>query len=304
MFEVGSQNNYTMKQTFLFLVCFGVYNLSNAQQNVGIGTNNPVHPLHVSGAASGSAGAAIYGQNTANVGNGVYGVSNAVGTNGVQGLSANGTGVLGYSNGYRAISGSTITGTALYGNSSTGYGLEVVGKLKISGGNTNPSNGAVLTSDASGNAVWKRSRIGFSAVSGSGSILANQAILIPFNTKNYDASNNFNTSGAVSNPSSFIAPVAGFYHFDASININIASSVSNLSEVSIYLMKNGEIAVIEEYGPALNTAFQSHMYMNFSIDMPLNAGDIINLRVYQTNATNVTGSFIRGRFTGHLIFAH
>jgi hypothetical protein len=268
-----------------------------------IGTSTTGYGVRgVTNTATGSGG--VYGQNTGTAGSGVIGTSDAVNTQGVYGLSINGIGVRANSNVYRAVQATSASGTALFGSSTSGYSLDVSGNVKIAGGNTSPSAGAVLTSvDGSGNAVWKNNKIGFSAEVVSSSVPANTETLVNFATQIFDAGNNFNTSGAANNPSSFIAPVAGFYHFDAALYINIASGVTNISSADIYLMKNGAVNTIEDYGPPENTAFHSSMYMNFSHDIHLNAGDIINLKIFQNNATNITASVIRGRFSGHLIFA-
>jgi hypothetical protein len=278
---------------------------SVANNGTGVtGTSISGNGIIGTSSSSSSSFAGVYGINNGTQGSGVQGVANFAAGYAVKGESNFGTGVYGYSGNNKGVSGSTISGTALYGNGGSGYGLESVGKVKISGGNTSPVSGAVLTSlDASGNAVWKNNRIGFSAEWGSTSLTAGAATLVNFATQIFDASDNFNTSAAVSNPNSFIAPLAGFYHFDAAIKINIASGVTNISSGSIYLMKNGVVNTIEDYGPPENTAFHSRLYMNFSHDIYLNAGDIINLKIYQDNATNIAATILRGRFSGHLIFA-
>lgn len=77
-----------------------------------------------------------------------------------------GVGVLGEANGSNAfgVRGESTAGTALFGISANGYGLQSNGKLRLYGGNTNPAQGAVLTStDGIGNAVWKPRQIAFKA---------------------------------------------------------------------------------------------------------------------------------------------
>jgi hypothetical protein len=88
---------------------------------------------------------------------GVYGQNTHVST---------GAGVLGEANGSSAfgVRGESTAGTALFGVSTNGYGLQSNGKLRLYGGNTNPAPGAVLTSiDGIGNAVWKPRQIAFKA---------------------------------------------------------------------------------------------------------------------------------------------
>lgn len=124
-----------------------------------------------------SGGAAIYGKaNTSNInasgvrgesvgtsGNGVYGKATSAFSYGVLGQNTTGVGVKGISNSSRGVEGVSTSGTALYGSSGSGYALETNGYVKIGGSNMNPSDGAVLMSDASGNATWKNVKVGFQA---------------------------------------------------------------------------------------------------------------------------------------------
>ena len=159
-----------MKKTILSnLIC--VISIASFAQNVGIGTNAPTAKLHVVG----SGGVAFYAFNNGATGYGIVGKSDSTSAFGVRGLSdkgvgvygesITGTGVKGYGNnaGSVAVFGSALAGTGVKAYSFTGKALEVIGNLTISGGNTNPVNGAVLTSDAVGNAVWKPRRIAFKA---------------------------------------------------------------------------------------------------------------------------------------------
>ncbi|MES1218905.1 MAG: hypothetical protein ABUT20_25590, partial [Bacteroidota bacterium] len=120
-----------------------------------VATSNTNYALKgVTNTATGFAG--VYGQNTGSAGSGVIGKSDAANTQGVYGTSVNGIAVRALGDNYRAVQATANTGTALYGNSTSGYGLETYGNVKIAGGNTNPSAGAVLTSDAQGNATWQQ----------------------------------------------------------------------------------------------------------------------------------------------------
>ncbi len=135
--------------------------------------------------------------NSTTLGVGVMGESNGVNGRGVYGSSVAGTAVEGYANNAGAIGvkGNALAGIGVKAYSFGGTALDVEGNLKISGGNTNPSNGAVLTSDATGNAVWKNNNIGFTTGQELGqSIPYNSFANLTFDTETFDAGNDYNTS--------------------------------------------------------------------------------------------------------------
>ncbi len=283
---------------------------SLAAQNVGIGTTTPSNRLHVTGSAASSFNATIYGVNTGSAGSGIFGVSNSSGTYGVQGFSTSGIGVYGNSSDYRAIYGSTATGTALYGYSSDGYGLQTVGKVKISGGNTSPTTGAVLTSiDASGNAVWKNHRVAFSARGvqnqSIGSLVAPK---LEFSNESYDYGNGFTPyAGSTTESSSvFIAPVNGVYHFSCAATCNIHSLVYKIDFASLRLIVNGNLAVEADATTESHTETSS-AYGSIDYQVKLNANDKVYLAFYQSNGGNLPANakiFELGCwFSGSLVFA-
>jgi hypothetical protein len=288
------QMQNTMKKIYLLTVALTSLIIVTIAQNVGIGTTTPIGKLHVEAAANVSATAIIRGVNTGTSGNAVLGVSNNAGTNAVQGTSNNGIGVLGYSNGGTAVYGTTISGVSLYGNSVTGYALQAVGKVKISGGNTNPREGATLTSDVDGDAVWKTPRIAFSVKGIPASYRAipnTTAFRIQFETEEYDYGNKFVKAGDDPSPyntSQFTAPVAGLYVFDLNIEMEDYSfgsknDDSKYGSISLWRVSNGvatELASAgENYGasgdfPWINTAWSIHK------EVRLQAGDKVHAQVW------------------------
>jgi hypothetical protein len=267
--------------------------------------------------AASSNGAAIYGVNNGTAGNGVFGVANFASGYGVQGSSSTGTGVYGYSNSNKGVAGGTISGTALYGNSTTGYGLDVSGKVRIAGGNTNPTNGAILTSDATGNAVWKNNSVAFSVqgVSANYYTLPNNSWRrVQFNAENYDFTNSYTpVVGTNYNPntsSTFTVPIAGVYHLDVSVNM-FAFRFNNTTDIT-----GGDIILRQNRGGTVTSLFEktggeiyiqdgySYLTLSLSKDVLLQSGDVLYVEVRQTNADGeemVIGS--QTYFNGSLIIA-
>jgi len=255
---------------------------------------------------SGTGGAlsgALKGVSTSVGGVGVYGLANSTGGAGLKGESNQGIGVYGYSGTKQAIYGSAISGTALYGTSAAGYALETVGNIKISGGNTNPTNGAVLTSDANGNATWKpQPKVAFDVSNSPTSIPDGATVNIAFTNQNYDAGGNYNLAGAASNPNAFVAPVAGYYHFDLSFVMNLQSLTTNIGTAIATLSKNGiDFYIMQSFGHS--SAINSKAPFSESTGIHLNAGDVIRATAYQTNATSLTATIQTASFSGHLVFA-
>lgn len=180
-------------------------------------------------------GHAIQGTTASNFYSGVYGENSGTGK-GVSGLNT------GAGHGVHARG---TDGTALYADIPSGTGtagkfkqtnvagkaLEVEGNVKISGGNTNPGAGKVLTSDAAGNATWQdpnpNGRIGFSVrgIMGNGANVIARATpsKIHFEFEEADFGNNYNAS--LNAPSStFTVPVTGLYHLSASVAVAASQS--------------------------------------------------------------------------------
>ncbi len=254
-----------------------------------------------------------YAFDISNLGTGgaLKGVSNNTTGAGVYGESTSGTGVLGYGGNVSsvAVSGYAIAGTGVKAYSFAGKALEVDGNLKISGGNTSPSDGAVLTSDASGNAKWEKNNISFCARG-----VANTSIpyitnrKIEFTTEDHDLQNNFvNYAGSTTaNSSKFTAPISGVYSFSAKVYLSLSSSIYNIYAARIMLMKNGvDFAYIN--GVPDNSLSSSEMQLAINQSLHLNAGDSVWIEVYQvsdgSSSVECYNTLEAGDFSGHLLLA-
>jgi hypothetical protein len=272
----------------------------------------------------------VYGQNTGTAGSGVVGTSDAVNTQGVYGSSVNGIGVRAATTNYRAVQASAVSGTALYGSSTSGYALETNGKIKIAGGNTNPANGAVLTSDAQGNATWQQPasvpKIAFRAAGIYKNINSPTINLIPssppyspgdlvppvrkkveFKSLGYDFGNVYSLfSGSVTdNSSTFAVPTTGLYHFDAALNFVFANVFDYLEvEISLMLSRDGTISELVTRGSYINSV--DNTSVGLSADVTLLAGDRIFIAARQFNLVSspsaMEDSYPNCYFNGHLVF--
>ena len=189
--------------------------------------------------------------------NGVYAQSNAAGTC-LYGLNS-GTGKAVWGSAYNGIGIyadvlTTGTGTAAkFENSNTGgYALETVGKLKISGGNTSPGAGKVLTSDLVGNATWQKplaTKVGFSVSGQAGGgldvIYASAWAKMSFLYEHYDPGNDYNLSNQ-SPASVFIAPANGFYQLNALAGICFCNKYLTGGGIRFRLERNGVTSTFAE----------------------------------------------------------
>ncbi|MEJ8842511.1 hypothetical protein WG954_08955 [Lacibacter sp. H375] len=266
----------------------------------------------VTNTATGFAG--VHGSNNGTGGSGVIGVSHAPNTQGVYGYSNSGIGVRGLSS----------SGTALYGNSSTGYALETNGKIKIAGGNTNPSAGAVLTSDASGNATWQTLPAGTPKIAFRAAGMADPTgvdNMIPsslpgelairkkvdFAAIGYDFGNVYTLyNGSNENTASkFTVPMTGLYHFDAQFEFMFAT-VLDFKEIEISLMvqRGSETFEMARGGGYINSV--DNTLASVSTDLTLLAGDRVYVAARQYNLSSLPSPFVSSIysnfFSGHLVF--
>lgn len=282
-------------------------------------------------ADNGTSQRAVYGH--ANVGTGIYG------------FSLSGTGVYGRSNTANAIFGEAFstTGVGVYAKNSSGSALKVDGKaeflnksyfsdsvfinastnitgttningntnlngnLKIYGGSTNPSAGAVLTSDAAGNATWKANKVAFAAVNTTNISMPNSSstwTTLGSLSSLFDASGNFNPSSASIDPNTFIVPVSGYYNLIGKFYGQYSSSIYNIHSLSCSFKINGVTnnQIGENFGvyAATGTSYSS---VEMTRVLHLNAGDKVMLQGRQTNGGSAIISVSQVYFAASIISA-
>ena len=259
----------------------------------------------------------IRGIATVNGSNGVYGGTTASNGVGVRGESNTGTGIIAYSGSGIGLSASSLSGTGIYTSSTSGLALNVNGNLKIAGGNTNPSNGAVLTSDASGNATWMPHRIGFQAIGLNTShddLNTDTWYKIIFPNEAYDFANNFASYSGSAIPapdgaSTFTVPVTGVYHFESYLNLIVEGQTAEevTASIRIRVYRNGNTFDIEEVPPVekyYNDYFEdTFVLFKISCDYLLVPGDKVSVELYHNNSDGAHASIYNkynSRFSGRL----
>ncbi len=251
------------------------------------------------------------------IGGAIRGVSNAGNGIGVYGESLSGNGIKGFSSdaGSAAVFGSSVAGTGVYASSFNGNALEVNGRLKISGGNTNPSNGAVLTSDADGNAVWKSNRIAFKTFDYNSNYLtvpSGQWRKLYFANEGYDLSNQFTPyptgNAPTSNSSVFTVSINGVYHFESHIQMGVPNDESTYSLIRLRLDRNGSVSTLQDnMGTAISRSsiFDTKTaYLNITGDFLVFNGDKIFVEVFQFLSGGNAGTLNIGfenYFSGNLV---
>lgn len=309
-------------------------------------TGNGIYGL----AGSGNASAGVLGDGEFNsigvkgISNdffGVVGVSqNHIGTYGgstnnigVEGSSTNNFGVYGFSSNNHGVLGMTwlsgkagVVGSAPVTGSigvlaeavNNALALDVNGALKIHGVAHSPASGKVLTSDAQGNATWKKpfelKKIGFSAISGLAiSIPPNTWVRVPFKSEEYDGNNNF-TPATAATPAVYVAPVSGLYHFDIQVAFKNNVYYAVKGNIQLVYKRNGIVTQkTVRYGncdnASANANFNQKLTLSISGDFHFNAGDEIWVEVAQDNEAVVADArnqalaeSTENFFTGHLVF--
>lgn len=310
---MGTDTLATVPHSYLAKSAIYADTLNLPYQRDNFSTNSFVINNNNTAATSNAIIGRTFGGNTNNVGvlgevgliapngTGVRGRSYTSGSIAVEGISNSGTAV-------RAKSSSTGTALIAENTSVTGKALDVNGNVKIAGGNTNPSNGAVLTSDASGNATWKAPlRVAFEARTTSWTnYIVPEATWydLQLDYEVFDDGNVFNPSGAATDPATFTAPADGVYSISAYTEISISSTVNNLEDFEMALYKNGSLYIKYTCNAFKTEAFRSNGTISFVNTLKLNAGDKLKVKLWQTNTGSLLGQLQNTYFTGHLVYAY
>lgn len=272
------------------------YSGSVASTSAALNIANTGDGKAITASSTSSFTAAIEATGNGTGGYGVVGNSMSASGYGIYGLNATGTAVYGFS---------SSGGVAIRGNSPTGYALLTNGNLRLTGGNTNPVEGAVLTSvDANGNAVWKPRKVAFNVKQiGSPNIADETRTTMFLNTENFDSGNDFNLQSAATDPNTFIVPVTGVYHLSASSTIFLASTTTNIANATMELWVNG--ITIESYYNSISSSLSasSSNYLFLDRTVRLVAGDKVKIVLQQSNGGGFTAEQLSSSFSGHLIFA-
>jgi hypothetical protein len=231
---------------------------------------------------------------------------------GVEGESTSGLGVIGKSNTGNGIVGMSSSGTGVAASSVSGYALETVGKIKISGGNTNPGAGKVLTSDASGNATWQNNKIGFRAqgVNPNYRTIPHWSYTkVEFGAEDYDLGNSYNLLAAgapTANSSTFTVTVPGIYNLNAQIapDDNLVFDYDYVA-MRFRLKRNG---VVSELARTLNYVDETDAnYVQLNTDAKLLPGDQVWVEYFQANtvfsSSEIADCNSCNFFSARLIFA-
>lgn len=297
----------------------GVLGVAAGSSSFGVlGQNTTGVAIKGISSATGSTG--VMGESVGTSGFGVKGISNSASSIGVYGESTSGTAVKGFGNdaGSVAVFGSSLSGTGVKAYSFTGKALEVVGDVKISGGTVAPSDGAILTSDASGNAHWEpNTKVAFrghnvsqTATSGTANHEFSEDTYkkVEFLGEEHDLHSDFSPTGAnaaTTNSSTFLAPVNGIYHFDAAVSAEHNLLFNYLLHAIRIVRKRGSSVTViaeSELGGGTNLSTTALI----STDRSLLAGDRIWIEYKQRNYSGLSVDLKleekSNYFNGHLLY--
>lgn len=176
--------------------------------------------------------------------------------------------------------------------------LHLNGNLRIQDGSE--GGGHILTSDATGNTVWKPKSVSF--FTGMEPANSNQTITQSVQTRlqfQSGTSSFASNDGAGYNAATyeFQAPVAGVYQ----LNVSMVFAGAPAGYFSMQMMHSSGNVISERTG-FFNTIGQNWHSNNMNITVHLNAGETVWIEALNTNGNM---SFYRGKssFSGHLVYA-
>ena len=307
---------------------FGIRATSWTSNAIHAYTDNPNNTIPTIRANNFGGGKGLYANSSAD--DGVYGATSATSKAGIRGEGTTGGsyGVMGNNNIYGkadlgiGVQGVSQSGTGMLAYSGTGNALEVNGKLKIAGGNTNPGAGKVLTSDADGNATWQQtSKIGFRAQRSNLTFNSfpsgDNWYKVIFSGESYDFGNNFTSYAGTlpfANASLFTVPVNGVYNLGTNLLVLVNGALLEddfAAGIRFGIIRNGNTFYTEEESPSYTYDIDSDpdqiiIHIKTSNELYLHAGDQVFVQLKHRNsedAAAIVANYPETYFHGRLVIA-